>query len=148
MLTRFNKGLRFRAAIALAALYAFCILLPQAALAYSKNPAHCLTDTSPAHVHKVSTEAKNTHVHSDGSVHSHVNKASAHDDAGESSPHKPAGGDAKHANNCCGLFCISAIAHEAPTTFTRLVVVTRALPSLTEALSGRGPDRINRPPIG
>lgn len=148
MLTRLNKGLRFRSAIALAALYAFCILLPQAALAYSKNPAHCLTDTSPAHVHQASADAKPAHVHSDGSVHSHGAKASAaHDDAAAPGEAKH-DGDGKRAGQCCGLFCISAMPHHLSAAVSGPLTFTHAAPALQDALVGCDPTRITRPPIG
>lgn len=62
-----------RATLALAAVYASCILHPGAALALgSTAAAHCLTKTAPAHVHKTAAKAEITHVHSDGLVNSHA----------------------------------------------------------------------------
>ena len=52
LLSTLTRRLRIRAALALVALYAACILGPHAAMALSALPAHCLTDTSlTAHVH-------------------------------------------------------------------------------------------------
>jgi hypothetical protein len=149
MLRRLNKRLRLRAALALAALYAFCILLPNAALAFSANArAHCVTETGPAHVHAATVEPAKTHVHSDGSVHTHATKAAlTHDDA--AAPHADEGDHGKkHAGSCCGLFCISALAHEPPAVTTTVLSRGHTVPVHTYALAGRGPSRINRPPIG
>jgi len=146
MLTGLSKTKRLKAALVLSLLYAFCILMPNAALAFSNATAHCLTEAhGAAHMHQA---AASTHVHADGIVHTHSDKAShRHGDA--STPEKHSDGDGKnHSGTCCGLFCISAIAHEPPSTFPATVLVTRVVLPLDDALAGRGPARINRPPIG
>ena len=140
MLSGLNKRFRLKAALALAALYAFCVLAPHAALALTNAAAHCLTEPhGAAHVHQEQASAK-SHVHADGVAHSHSDTGAAHEESGA---------DGKsHGGNCCGLFCVTALAHEpAPVLFA-----PQAAPLVGPAafyhLSGCGPDRINRPPIG
>src|SRR5215469_10896018 len=128
-----TKTLRVKAAIVLAALYALCILAPAVAFAFSDNPAvaHCLTEGHVGvHDHGTNHEHGGTlHVHADGSGHQH------HDD-----------GKAAIAT-CCGLFSIVAIPGEPVPSFGLDSLASVVLPVLGEALSGRGPERINRPPI-
>jgi len=141
-----ERGTRWRAALALAGLYACCILVPSVALALTSAAAHCLTDThGAAHVHPA---IANTHVHADGVAHKHHDRAAhTHADEGAPNGHADSGGKT-HDGNCCGLFCITALAHEAPAALSAPPAVSRALPALADFLSGRGSDRINRPPIG
>lgn len=136
--------MRWKAALSLAWLYAFCILMPPAAFALST--AHCLTDThAAAHLHQAAAKTpSNTHVHPDGVVHAHGEQGS-HQHADGGAPHKH-DADETHGN-CCGLFCVAAIAHAAPAMLAVPVAAGQALPALEESLAGRNPDRINRPPI-
>jgi len=130
--------MRWRAALALIAIFAFCILVPSVALALTNAAAHCFTEThSVAHVHQV---AAKTHVHADGVSHTHH--------ADENAPSKPADADDNtHGGNCCGLFCLTALTHEASNALVAPTAVIRTLPVLADSLSGRDPGRINRPPI-
>ena len=81
MLTSLTRRLRFKAALALAALYAFCVIAPHAALALTEAAAHCLTEPhSASHVHQPQSKV---HVHADGVAHTH-------DDAGPQKPATPA----------------------------------------------------------
>jgi hypothetical protein len=148
MLSVPSRSFRVRAAIALAALYALCILAPSAAFALSSNPAmaHCLTEdhVAPAvhdhggkpHVHE---HGGATHVHADGTVHQH------HDDG--ATPKQPGGEGKTPVPSCCGLFSVVAIADEPGVVLGSSGHASRLVPALREALTGRGPDRINRPPI-
>jgi hypothetical protein len=145
MLSVPSRSFRVKAAIALAMLYALCILAPSAAFALSSNPAmaHCLTedhvapavhDHGKAHAHD---HGGMTHQHADGMVHQH------HDD----------GATPKHSDgktpvpSCCGLFSVVAIADEPGMVLGSSGHASRLVPALRDALTGRGPDRINRPPI-
>ena len=138
MLTLLTRKLRFRAAIALAALYAFCVLAPHAALALGGALGHCLTEVSAAHVHE---PAAVTHVHADGTMHTHAKPAGhSHSDTAK---HEPKGGDHKSPANCCGVFCLSAMAED---TFVKLApdhVGAVLIADVPETLSGRAPGRIN-----
>jgi hypothetical protein len=141
MLTLLTRRLRFRAALALAALYALCVLVPHAALALGGALGHCLTDVSPAHVHQ---PAATTHVHADGTVHTHA-KHAEHEPAGDTAKHEH--GDHKPTANCCGVFCLSAMAQDVPMKLGPDHVGATLVADIPETLSGRAPGRINRPPI-
>src|SRR6516225_1677338 len=114
-----TKTLRVKAAIVLAVLYALCVLAPAVAFAFSDNPAvaHCLTE---GHVG----------IHDDGAA-----PQPSHDD-----------GKAAIAT-CCGLFSVVAIPGEPVPSFGLDSLASVVLPVLGEVLRGRGPERINRPPI-
>ena len=145
MFARLSKGLRSRAALAAAALYAFCVLMPSAAVALGSG-GHCLTDDHPAaHIHKAKADVA-AHTHADGMVHHHGGKTVAHDDATD--PHKHSKADDKGGNgNCCGLFCISAIAGDPGPMLLAPLSFAADLPALADALTGRDPGRLHRPPI-
>ena len=146
MLARVSKTLRIRAALAVAVLYAFCAVAPHAALAFGEATAHCLTDRV-AHVHKPKAEIA-SHTHADGKVHHH-NAVHTHDDLSTADPHQHSDTDGKRdPGNCCGLFCISALALDGGVALPSPPLVTTDLSSAYEALRGQSPGRINRPPIG
>jgi hypothetical protein len=116
---------RWRAAIAFVALYALCLATPTAVLALSSQavPAHCLSDDEYG--------IGAMHVHQDGSSHHHSNTGSAdHDQSGK----------------CCGLFGSIAIAPMVDLVVAQYAPVTPPAASPAKSLSGRGSDRIDRPP--
>jgi hypothetical protein len=138
-----TKTVRVKAAGVLAVLYALCVLAPAVAFALSDNPAitHCLTEGHVSvHDHGAKHErGGKLHVHADGTAHQH------HDDG--AAP-RPSGDDAKTAiATCCGLFSVVAIPGEQVPSFGFDSLASVVLPVVAEALSGRGPERINRPPI-
>jgi hypothetical protein len=149
MLSALTKSFRVRAAIVIAALYALCSIAPAAAFAFSSNPAvsHCLIeghvgmhksagthDPGAAHDHGGAV-----HVHADGSAHQH------HDDGAV--PQHSGDDDKARVASCCGLFSVVAIAGEPVPGLGLYSLASAVLPIVGEALSGRGPGRINRPPI-
>jgi hypothetical protein len=143
MSTIFAKTFRVKAAIVLAALYALCVLAPAVAFALSDNPAiaHCLTE---GHVGVHDHGAKHDHggklhVHADGTAHQH------HDDG--TAPQAPADHGKGPIATCCGLFSVVAIPGEPVPSLGLDSLASVVLPVLGEALTGRGPERINRPPI-
>jgi hypothetical protein len=138
MLSGWSKRFRLKAAAVLAALYAVCVLAPHAALAVTQVAAHCLTDASDAaHMHAPSTVAK--HVHADGSEHDHGGAApERHSDADGKTP----------VEACCGVFCVTALPHEPDLALATPLAARQIEPGAFYQLAGRGPDRINRPPIG
>jgi len=143
MLSVLTKTFRAKAAIVLAVLYALCILAPAVAFALSDDPAvaHCLTEGHIGiHDHGAKPEHDGKlHVHADGAAHQH------HDDG--AAP-QPSGNDGKAAMaTCCGLFSVVAIPGEPLPSFGFDRLASVVLPVLADALAGRGPDRINRPPI-
>jgi hypothetical protein len=143
MLSVLTKTFRAKAATVVAALYALCILAPAVAFALSDNPAiaHCLTEGHVGvHDHGANHEhGGKLHVHADGSAHQH------HEDGAAL---QPSHDDGKAAiATCCGLFSVVAIPGEPVPSFGLDSLASVVLPVLGEALSGRGPERINRPPI-
>jgi hypothetical protein len=149
MLSALTKSFRVRAAIVIAALYALCSIAPAAAFAFSSNPAvsHCLIEghvgahnAGGQHDHGAAQDHGGAvHVHADGSAHQH------HDDG---APPQHSGDDDKaRVASCCGLFSVVAIADEPVPSLGLYSLASAVLPVIGEALSGRGPERINRPPI-
>jgi hypothetical protein len=136
MLSAFAKTVRVKAAIVLAALYTLCILAPSAAFAFSTSPgvAHCLTE---GHV-GIHDHGGKVHVHADGTAHHHNHDGAA----------PPSGDDEKsRVASCCSLFSVVAIPGEPGLSLGLYSPASTVLSVLADALSGRGPERINRPPI-
>jgi hypothetical protein len=143
MLIWLTKTLRFHAAIALTAVYAACVIAPALALAFADSAAAapCLTGDhhgvtqvhtqSDAHSHGV-------HVHGDGMAQKH------------SEPGVPVeSSDSKQKSRvgaCCGLLCFTAVTVDLGGVIGQPVHASATIPELDAALSGRGPDRIDRPP--
>jgi len=134
MLTGMSR-LRWKAALSLALLYAFCILMPHAALAVT-GAAHCLTEPHAA----APQAAAKVHVHSDGVAHTHSDEP-----ADRSVPQDHS--QAVDKSGCCGLFCISALAQETGSALPEVFKAVRTSPAFDDARAGRAPDRIHRPPI-
>ena len=139
MLSRLAKGTRIKAALTLALLYALCVLTPSTALAFmeSARAAHCLTVIHGG----LTAHAENgqSHSHADAAAHPHEHQVSAQ--AG-SEPDGQALPD-----QCCGLFCITALAIEPQLMPARPVIHSAVYPPLVNALDGGGPERVIRPPI-
>src|SRR5450759_462342 len=113
-----------RAASLLVALYTLCVVGPAAAIAFgdSETAAHCLTDDH--------LETAKVHVHHDGSSHQHSLPDDDHGQPGK----------------CCGLFAPSAIAPAIDFVAGPHSHGLHLASVITSALSGRGSDRIDRPP--
>jgi hypothetical protein len=121
MLTALTTGLRFRFAITLAAFAAFCFLVPpaMAAFGHGENTVDCLA-------------------HADT-----VGHGATHDHGG-----KPDGdGQAGHQANCCGLFCMSALAADTEPTVGCIDAGTASFAAIEARLSSRVPEQPDRPPI-
>jgi hypothetical protein len=123
MLDLLTRKWRLRAASLLVVLYALCLVAPTAVLAFSAAAAHCLTDDH----HGVGT----SHVHEDGSSHRH--SGTGHDEKGQ-------------ADKCCGLFCVSAMVTSVEFFAWQHPPAAHFASFHTGILSGRGDDRIDRPP--
>jgi hypothetical protein len=139
MSCRSNRSWRARAASLLAVLYALCVMTPAIALAMGDDVAiaHCL-NTVTAQV----APAAHGHDHADASAHADHD----HADQGTSSHHTDGSGKT-HMGSCCGLFCLAALPTEpGPVVEQTVHTSTEILPG-EDHLIGRGPDRINRPPI-
>jgi hypothetical protein len=138
-----TKSFRVKAAVALVSLYAFCILLPSFAfaLADGRMAPPCLMDDLAAlsmHDHASAQDA-----HAGAMTHHHANDGHS---AGAKAPEDPDNGKTR-PGECCGLFPMVALAGAlrpalAPSRLTSTVILV-----MVDALVGRGPDRIIRPPI-
>ena len=134
-----TKNLRRRAAILIAVAYAFCVLAPSAALAVVSNPTvfHCISELS-------AKSAPAAHVHADGGTHRHDQGGHDH---GAAPDHQSDDGGKGHAGTCCGLFCVSAIAHDPGLTFGITTPTSAAVATAANHLAGRAPCPLHRPPI-
>ena len=136
-----SRSFRIKAAVAATLLYAVCILAPSAAMAFADPDAtaHCLTEPGSAHVHQ-QQPATHSHETADRTAHLHSDT---------STPQKHSNADGKnHGGNCCGLFCVTALPHEPALALSAPPAAALSGPGADYELAGRGPDRINRPPIG
>jgi hypothetical protein len=145
MLSLPTKSFRLKAAAAVAALYAFCILLPALAftLADGGMAPQCLLDDLATPVHSAAAQYHGgaPHAHAEAATHHHAGQLEGAKGSGDSDPGKNRPGE------CCGLFPMVALAGvlrpaPAPSRLTSTVI-----PVLADALVGRSPDRIIRPPI-
>ena len=147
MLSALTKAFRVKAAVALAALYVLCALAPAAAFAFSPNPAvaHCLIE---GHI-GVHDQRGEVHVHANGTTHQHRDDGTAHhqDRHDGAAPQHSSDGEKAPVATCCGLFSIVAIADTLGSNVELYSTASMVAPVPGEALSGRGPERINRPPI-
>lgn len=131
---RLTKSVRLRAASAFVALYSFCLIVPPTALALGdgSRAAHGLTSEhrGPASVH----------VHDNGTVHVHANAPDQQDLEGSTDQQGP-------TRSCCGLACISAIAPAIQLNLIEPMRFTTITSLIADGVSGRAPDRLDRPPI-
>jgi hypothetical protein len=157
MMSRFDRTNRIRATIALVVAYAFCVLAPHAALAFTGGSVamHCLTELSElAHVHQAAV----AHTHADGTTHIHgaaKNTAPkntpmhmAQHRHGDGSTHDHGKSGKADDGNCCGLFCISALSHDGVAAVPAPPPAARAKAAPAPERASRDPDRIDEPPIG
>jgi len=153
MLLRLTKSFRVRAAMAVAALYAFCILLPATAfaLADGRMAPPCLIDDLAmvsVHDHDGADHGAMAHQHGDGS-HDHAMAHHHHGD--EANAASEPQGDPDHGKSrpgeCCGLFPMVALAGGLRPPLAPPRLTSSEIAALSDALTGRGPDRIIRPPI-
>lgn len=134
-----TKNLRRRAAILIAVAYAFCVVIPAAALAFGDSPTvfHCLQNTSSTA--NATEHGATAHSHSDGAVHQHAPSS------------VPVGHSGQNGNadtgNCCGLFCVSALTHSVSLTFGLFAAASPSMPTVANGLTGRAPTPLHRPPI-
>ena len=129
----------------LAAVYAICVLAPAAALALSDNPsvAHCLTEGHVGiHVH-----ADSSHVHADAAAHEHHHDAAAAHEHRHDAASQPQSHDRNALPDCCGLFSVVALAGDPDLALGPSGHASMLVPAPRQAMSGRGPERLYRPPI-
>jgi hypothetical protein len=138
-----------------ALLYLACVLMPTVALALTDGAisAYCFDEIAEEVAALQAKSHEHVHVHSDGTVHHHVDKTTDAVVQGESqNNHGGAGGQGhppghSHDGNCCGLFGFTAVLPALSTPITEPAAYHIEQPILTNCLVGCGPQRINRPPI-
>jgi len=157
MLSLPTKSFRVKAAVAVAALYAVCMLLPAAAfaLADGRMASPCLLDdlAAAAHYHATATNVPAAHHHDGDAQHDHAGAIAHHhhhgDGAQATAPEPQT--DPNHAKSrpgeCCGLFPMVALGVGVRPALAPSRLASSVIPVLTDALVGREPDRIIRPPI-
>jgi hypothetical protein len=154
MLALPTKSLRVKGAVVLAAIYGFCVLLPAFAfaLADGRMAPPCLIDDLAAvvvHEHDATSTEVRRH---DPAAHHHADhvvadaRAHHHDTAQGAQPAAPDHGKSR-PGECCGLFPLMAFADGLPSVLAPSRLTSIVIPLMTDALVGRGPDRIIRPPI-
>lgn len=123
--------------------YAICVLTPPAALAFatSEQSMHCLGVQSemPAMAH--------VHDHAQAVAHhaeSHEHGKSV--EAGNSADTVSSNSHTQPPGQCCGLFCVSALAPSLSEIAIAVTLPIRIQVSLARSLAGQYPDRIDRPP--
>jgi hypothetical protein len=120
MLAALRIGIAFRLALVVAIMSAACFAVPPAALAFGHGEAtvHCLS-------------------HADAPGH---DNGGMHKDHGD---HVPA---SAHKGNCCGLFCMSALA-AGEALFVPMLPAAEPFLSYDTNLAGVLGERLDRPPI-
>jgi hypothetical protein len=141
MLSLPTKSFRVKAATVVAAVYAFCVLLPAVAFALADGSMAppCLMDDLAAvsmHDHAMDAEAPAAHAHHHGAGEQAGVPPQSDSDHGKSRP-----------GECCGLFPMAALAGGLRPALMPSRLTSIVIPLLADALIGRGPDRIIRPPI-
>ncbi len=134
-----------------ALLYVAGVLMPSAALAFADGAvsAYCFDEIAE----QVASAQVHVHVHSDGTVHHHLDKTSGAAIAGQSQTgqggsegpgHFPSH---SHEGSCCGAFGFIAVLPALGGSIAAPAAYHIQQPILTSCLVGCGPDRIDRPPI-
>jgi hypothetical protein len=158
MLALPTKSLRVKAAVALAVIYGLCVLLPAFAfaLADGRMAPPCLVDEIAAvsmHDHDTAAAQAASHHHDAGGEHHHAvvadEHAGAHHHAMAPTAMPPADHDHSKSRpgECCGLFPLMAFADGLPSVLAPLRLTSTVIPVMTDAMVGRAPDQIIRPPI-
>jgi hypothetical protein len=136
---RLTRKLRTRTALLIALVYAFCVLAPAATLALTDSPSvfHCLPKIETSAIPAEHGSA--AHMHADNTVHEHTpSNAADH--------HADKNGKAD-AGTCCGLFCISGLAHNIVVTLGPSEPASSSVQMPVKDLTGRAPHPLHRPPI-
>jgi hypothetical protein len=134
-----SQRFRFRASILVALAYAFCVLAPSAALAFSDSPTafHCLSELA----------VMGAHSQHEAAGHTHMDGASHHHDESGAPDHHSGMGDKGHSGSCCGLFCTTALSHDPGLTFGLTAPASLTLLAVAKSIFGRAPSPLHRPPI-
>jgi len=124
MLQGLRTGVGFRAAMAIAAFAALCLVAPPAVMAFGHgdNTVQCLVKADVA-----------DHGMHGGPAQKH------HGDHGKL--------PGTHAPGCCGLYCLSALTLASSPLVERPFVEPALSPPVETTVFGRVPARLDRPPI-
>ena len=142
-------GRRLAGVVAL--LYLAGVVMPSVALAFwdGAASAYCFDEIveQVAALHIQGHD--HVHIHSDGTVHHHVDQASSPAIPGENGGGGPGSSHQGHSHeaNCCGSFGFSAVLPVFAATVAEPAAYQIQRPILTRCLIGCSPDRIDRPPI-
>jgi hypothetical protein len=161
MLSLPTKSFRVKAVVAVVTTYAFCILLPAIAfaLAGGRMAPPCLMDDLAAlsmHDHSaMSVDSAAAHHHHSAPAEDAGGMTHHHADAGHEPGAKAPGANApvdsdsgkSRPGECCGLFPMVALAGKLCPALAPSPLTSTVIPEMADAMSGRGPDRIIRPPI-
>jgi hypothetical protein len=145
MLIRLTRAMRWRAAGTLGLLYMLCVLAPAVAFAFGdgSRAAHCVTDDHhglrTVHVHEHVGHEHAAHKHDGRTVHVH--------DDGTSHEHSKAPDGKSPDAQCCGLVCLSALPAGVVDVATPIFRAVAANSARQNAIAGKPPDRLYRPPI-
>jgi hypothetical protein len=140
-----------RVAGIVALVYFAGVIMPSIALAFADGAvsAYCFDEI----VEQVASLQVHMHVHGDGTVHHHADKASNAAVPGESQKAQGGTGGQGHSQshshdaNCCGLYGFTAVLPASSNAIDEPAAYYIQQPILTNCLVGCRPDRINRPPI-
>jgi hypothetical protein len=141
-----TKATRWRMAATFALAYTLCVFAPPLALAFAQSAdvLHCLT---VRHEHRSPVAAADV-VGAPRSYEAHAHHdAAGHQDHGSHDADGPPAGGMDAASDCCGFLCLSAIpAGPVPCVGPQERMLTTEVLG-GQSIAGRGPDRIDRPPI-
>jgi len=141
MLLRLTRKVRLKAALALAVLYALCLMAPTVAIALGLSEAMpCFTGDTPV--------MAVDHSHAVGHSHHVASEQMHHGGMDHQSHHTvPATGSGKKKEGaCCALLCLTAVTPHVSVAIGRPVHAVRITLALDPAVSGRGPVLLDRPP--
>ena len=79
-------------------------------------------------------------------AHSHADEAVNSDEQGGAPDHHSNKDGKADTGNCCGLFCVSAVAHDPGLMFGLFVPESAAASAVVTDLIGRAPSPLHRPP--
>ena len=146
MLTRLTRITRLRAALTLALAYLLCVIGPPVALAFMDTGAavHCLT---ARHEHRATAQSPDVQAHArQAAAHGHDAAGAHRHDPGHDTGTSEPGGKVTTVN-CCGTFCVSAMPASPVPDVVPHAGIPAAVAAVNHGIAGRGPDRIDRPPI-
>lgn len=145
---RLTGRFRVKAARALAAFYAFCLVVPIAGFVLADSAwAHCLTP--PVQIQR-SSEAAHDHqamAHETMSHAGHDRHATAETAAASDGHAGMTDGGTSGTPPCCGVMCASALPASPFELTLRSVDHAPVLAGSDAGISGEAPDTLYRPPI-